>query len=66
MTDLLVQAFAAYFNDRLYDNAKPRPEQMWEAKGVPVPAQYLSETMRRFSQPWRTLRHPRRLDRLLG
>ncbi|WP_371113012.1 MBL fold metallo-hydrolase [Rhodococcus sp. JVH1] len=43
MADLLVQAFAADFNDRLFDNAKPRPEQMWEAKDVPVPAQYLSD-----------------------
>lgn len=41
MTDLLVQAFAADFNDRLFDNSKPRPEQMWEAKDVPV--QYLSD-----------------------
>lgn len=41
MTDLIVQAYATDFNDRLFDNRKPRPEQLWEAHDVPVPAQYL-------------------------
>lgn len=41
MTDLIVQAFATDFNDRLFDNRKPRPEELWEAHDVPVPARYM-------------------------
>ncbi|WP_343902471.1 MBL fold metallo-hydrolase [Arthrobacter rhombi] len=41
MTDLLVQAFAADFNDRLFDNGKPPPEDLWEAFDVPVPEKYM-------------------------
>jgi ribonuclease BN (tRNA processing enzyme) len=40
MAALLVQAFAADFNDRLFDNGAPPPEQLWVANDVPVPAQY--------------------------
>lgn len=40
MTDLLVQAFATDFNDRLFDNRKPRPDELWEAFDVPVPKEY--------------------------
>ncbi|KSZ58372.1 metallo-beta-lactamase [Rhodococcus pyridinivorans KG-16] len=43
MTDLLVQAFATDFNDRLFDNRKPAPDALWEAFDVPVPAQYLAD-----------------------
>lgn len=41
MTDLLVQAFATDFNDRLFDNRKPRPDELWEAFDVPVPKEYM-------------------------
>lgn len=41
MTDLLVQAFATDFNDRLFDNRKPRPEELWEAFDVPLPRKYM-------------------------
>lgn len=41
MADLIVRAFATDFNDRLFDNRKPHPNDLWEAKDVPVPAQYL-------------------------
>lgn len=37
MTDLIVQAYATDFNDRLFDNRKPHPDQLWEAFDVPVP-----------------------------
>jgi ribonuclease BN (tRNA processing enzyme) len=37
MTDLIVQAYATDFNDRLFDNRKPHPNLPWEAFDVPVP-----------------------------
>ena len=43
MTDLMVQMFATDLNDRMFDNRKPSPSQLWEAKDVPVPAKYLSD-----------------------
>lgn len=43
MVDLLVQAFAADLNDRVFDNSKPRPDKMWEAKDVPVPAEHMAD-----------------------
>lgn len=38
--DYLVQAFATDLNDRLFDNRRPRPDALWEAHDVPVPAEY--------------------------
>lgn len=43
MVDLLVRAYAADLNDRIFDNSKPHPDQMWDAKDVPVPPEYLRE-----------------------
>lgn len=43
MVGLLVQAFAADLNDRIFDNSKPRPDKMWDAKDVPVPAEHLRD-----------------------
>ncbi|WP_457971641.1 MBL fold metallo-hydrolase [Arthrobacter sp. D1-17] len=40
MTDLIVQAFATDFNDRLFDNRKPHPDDLWEAFDVPVPSEF--------------------------
>ncbi|MBO1267992.1 MBL fold metallo-hydrolase [Arthrobacter cavernae] len=40
MTDLIVQAYATDFNDRLFDNRKPHPNQLWEAFDVPVPSEF--------------------------
>ncbi|WP_457971725.1 MBL fold metallo-hydrolase [Arthrobacter sp. D1-17] len=40
MTDLIVQAYATDFNDRLFDNRKPHPNQLWEAFDVPVPPEF--------------------------
>ncbi|WP_309076204.1 MBL fold metallo-hydrolase [Paenarthrobacter sp.] len=41
MTDLIVQAYATDFNDRLFDNRKPHPNQLWEAFDVPVPPAFV-------------------------
>lgn len=43
MTDLMVQMFATDLNDRIFDNRKPVPSQLWEAKDVPVPERYLKD-----------------------
>ncbi|MGK4219420.1 MBL fold metallo-hydrolase [Kocuria marina] len=43
MMDLLVQMFATDLNDRLFDNRKPAPAQLWEARDVPVPEEYLAD-----------------------
>lgn len=43
MVDLLVRAYATDLNDRMFDNAKPHPDRLWEAKDVPVPSQYLTD-----------------------
>jgi ribonuclease BN (tRNA processing enzyme) len=40
MMDLIVQAYATDFNDRLFDNRKPHPNQLWEAFDVPVPPEF--------------------------
>lgn len=40
MTDLIVQAYATDFNDRIFDNRKPHPHQLWEAFDVPVPPEF--------------------------
>lgn len=44
MTDLIVQAFATDFNDRLFDNRKPYPDDLWEAFDVPVPSEFTKRT----------------------
>ncbi|MFJ9084359.1 MBL fold metallo-hydrolase [Streptomyces sp. NPDC102384] len=43
MVDLLVRAYATDINDRMFDNAKPHPRQLWEARDVPVPPQYTAD-----------------------
>lgn len=43
MVELLVRAFATDFNDRAFDNRKPVPDQLFEGKDVPFPAQYLAD-----------------------
>ncbi|MEE2060358.1 MBL fold metallo-hydrolase [Rhodococcus artemisiae] len=43
ITDLMVQTYATDFNDRLFDNRKPHPSDLWEAFDVPVPARYLTD-----------------------
>lgn len=43
MTDFIVQMFATDLNDRLFDNRKPAPSQLWEARDVPVPEKYLTD-----------------------
>ncbi|MFL4473755.1 MBL fold metallo-hydrolase [Paeniglutamicibacter sp. MACA_103] len=43
MTDLMVQMFATDLNDRIFDNRKPAPTQLWEGKDVPVPERYLKD-----------------------
>ncbi len=41
--ELLVRAFATDFNDRAFDNRKPVPDQLFEGKDVPFPAEYLAD-----------------------
>ncbi|MFJ9173895.1 MBL fold metallo-hydrolase [Streptomyces sp. NPDC102360] len=41
--DLLVRAYATDINDRMFDNSKPHPSQLWEAKDVPVPPRYTAD-----------------------
>jgi len=43
MTNLMVQTFATDLNDRLFDNRKPAPSQLWEAMDIPVPENYLTD-----------------------
>ena len=43
MLELMVQTYATDFNDRLFDNRKPAPDQLWEAFDVPVPKQYTKD-----------------------
>lgn len=42
MTELMVQLFATDLNDRIFDNRKPSPAQLWEGLDVPVPEKYLA------------------------
>src|SRR5699024_5239812 len=35
MTELMVQLFATDLNDRIFDNRKPSPAQLWEGLDVP-------------------------------
>ena len=44
MVELMVQIFATNLNDRIFDNRKPVPSQLWEAKDVPVPQRYLADS----------------------
>lgn len=43
MGELMMQLFATDLNDRIFDNRKPVPTQLWEAKDVPVPERYLGD-----------------------
>ncbi|WP_320537101.1 MBL fold metallo-hydrolase [Pseudarthrobacter sp. IC2-21] len=43
MGELMVQMFATDLNDRIFDNRKPVPSQLWEAKDVPVPQRYVAD-----------------------
>ena len=43
MLELIVRAFATDFNDRLFDNRKPMPSQVFEGRDVPIPAQFLTD-----------------------
>ncbi|MCE0762490.1 MBL fold metallo-hydrolase [Pseudonocardia kujensis] len=46
MVDLLVRAFATDYNDRVFDNRKPTPDQLFEGRDVPIPAQFLADPNR--------------------
>ncbi|WGY03741.1 hypothetical protein QI633_08235 [Nocardioides sp. QY071] len=43
MVDLLVRAFATDVNDRVFDNRRPTPDQLYSGHDVPIPAQYLGD-----------------------
>ena len=44
MADLMVKMFATDLNDRIFDNRKRTPSQMWKAKDVQVREKYLTDS----------------------